>query len=80
VTGWWFSPGTLVSSTNKSHRHKDRLKKDIEKVKHFTTKTGNKDRLTKDIEEVKHFTTKTGNKGLWGFNATFNNISVISWR
>ena len=21
VTGWWFSPVTLVSSTNKSHRH-----------------------------------------------------------
>jgi hypothetical protein len=21
VTGWWFSPGTLVSSTNKSDRH-----------------------------------------------------------
>ena len=60
--------------------NKDRLTKDIEEVKHFTTKTGNKDRLTKDIEEVKHFTTKTGNKGLWGFNATFNNISVISWR
>ena len=61
-------------------KHFTALKKDKEKVKHFTTKTGNKDRLKKDIEKVKHFTTKTGNKGLWGFNATFNNISVISWR
>ena len=34
----------------------------IEKVKHFTAKTGNKDRLKKDKEKVKHFTTKTGNK------------------
>jgi len=21
VTGWWFAPGTLVSSTNKAYRH-----------------------------------------------------------
>jgi hypothetical protein len=48
ATGRWFSPGTPVSSTNKTDRH--------------------------DITEILLFV------WLMIFNATFNTISVISWR
>ena len=72
--GRWFSPGTPASSTTKPGRHD--IVEILLKVALSTINQINKTQYSSITEVV-----NSGLRfGLWCFNATFNNISIILWR
>jgi hypothetical protein len=50
VTGWWFSPGTPVSSTNKTDRHD--IAEILLKVALITSKPANKQTNSSLMEKI----------------------------
>ena len=79
ATGRWISAGPTVSSTNKTDRHEILLK-----VALNTTKQTNNHLLRCKVNKVSTISTISKccllHICLMVFNATFNNISAISWR
>jgi hypothetical protein len=75
VSGWWFSTGPLASSTNKTDCHdmtEILLKVALNTMKPTTlydSPTSGEPAMLIDLVV-----------GFMVFNATFNNISVISWQ
>ena len=79
ASGRWFSPGAPVSSTNKTDCHD--ITEILLKVALNTIKQTNNIHFHNPV--LSSFTTfhQIYNRfGFMVFNATFNNISVISWR
>jgi hypothetical protein len=81
VDGQWFSPGTLASSTTKAGHH-DIAEKLLNVA--LTPKINQLTNIQVGYTSVHRFliavTVTRAERGVVVFNATLNNISVISWR